>query len=376
MKDATLGRVIRHGAILIAVWTVPVIIGTSGHFFGEMMRPGDSMPASHIFGHSFAIWYVWIPATPVVFWLYRRASFTGRAWPLAVFGHLLTLFSVFLAQARAGFVIGHLTGHVTNSASWRRFVTNSVVQLLLYDLLIYIGILAVAAWRDSAGRYRDRDLRASQMETQIERDRVKMLQSQLQPHFLFNALNAIAMLVRRDRRKEAVEVIAGFGGLLRYVLDESGTMDVSLGEELRFVRQYLDIERIRLGDRLSVSMDVAGGVERAIVPNLILQPLVENALKHSINVRAEGGTIRISAGRCGDVLRLAVEDDGDGLPDGFTIDAAEGVGLRNLRDRLSALYGGGGRLDLRNGSNTGLLALVEIPFRDEARQSPKLTRAI
>jgi sensor histidine kinase YesM len=182
------------------------------------------------------------------------------------------------------------------------------------------------------------------------------------------------MLVRRDRKEEAVDVIVGFGELLRYVLDESGTIDVSLGEELRFVRQYLEIERVRLGERLSVRIDVAPDVERAVVPNLILQPIVENALKHSITVRPEGGTVRISVERRGDVLRLEVEDDGPGLPNGFTIDGAGGVGLRNLRDRLSAFFGAAARLDLRNGASGGLLAVVEIPFREEARLSPQLAR--
>jgi two-component system LytT family sensor kinase len=339
-----------------------------------MVRPEEGMPSSHIFGHSFAMWYVWIPVTPIVFWLHRRFPLTKPRWPVAVIAHLLTFCAVFLVQSWVTVVVGHMTGHVLATTSWWRYLTFLVVELLLYDMLIYIGIVAVAAWIDSARRYRDRDLRASQLETQLERAHVEMLQTQLQPHFLFNALNAIAMLVRRDRKQEAVDVIVGFGELLRYVLDESGTIDVSLGEELRFVRQYLEIERVRLGERLSVTIDVTPGIERAVVPNLILQPIVENALKHSITVRPEGGRVRIGVERRGDVLRLEVEDDGPGLPDGFTIEGAGGVGLRNLRDRLSAFFGSSGRLDLRNVASGGLLAVVEIPFREEARATPQLAR--
>jgi hypothetical protein len=374
VKDATLGRFVRNAAVLTGIWTVPVIIGTAGHFFGQMVRPEEGMPSSHIFGHSFAMWYVWIPVTPIVFWLHRRFPLTKSHWPVAVIAHLLTFCAVFLVQSWATVVVGHMTGHVLTTTSWWRYTTFLVVELLLYDMLIYIGIVAVAAWIDSARHLRDRDLRASQLETQLERAHVEMLQTQLQPHFLFNALNAIAMLVRRDRKQEAVDVIVGFGELLRYVLDESGTIDVSLGEELRFVRQYLDIERVRLGERLSVKIDVTPGIERAVVPNLILQPIVENALKHSITVRPEGGRLRIGVERRGDVLRLEVEDDGPGLPDGFTIEGAGGVGLRNLRDRLSAFFGASGRLDLRNGASGGLLAVVEIPFREEARATPQLAR--
>ena len=374
LKDATLGRFVRTAAILTGIWTVPVIIGTSGHFFGQMMRPEEGMPASHIFGHSFAMWYVWIPATPIVFWLHRRFTVGKSGWPVAVMAHLLTFFAVFLVQSWVIVVVGHLTGHVLATTSWWRYTTFLVVELLLYDMLIYIGIVAVAAGLDFARRYRDRDLRASQLETQLERARVEMLQTQLQPHFLFNALNAIAMLVRRDRKQEAVDVIVGFSELLRYVLDESGTIDVSLGEELRFVRRYLEIERVRLGDRLSVSIDVPPGLERAVVPNLILQPIVENALKHSITVRPEGGAVRISAQRRGEVLRLEVEDDGEGLPVGFTIDGAAGVGLRNLRDRLTAFFGAAGRLELQNGVDSGLVVVVEIPFREEAERSEQIAR--
>src|SRR5256885_2582045 len=331
MRDATLGRFVRNAALLTVIWTVPVIIGTTGHFFGQMMLPDERMAASHIFGHSFGMWYVWIPATPLIFWLYHRSSPRKRWWQLAVAGHVLTVAAVFMAQTWVTLVIGHYTGHVLATTGWGRYVSFMVVELMAYDLLIYIGIVTVAAWIDSRRRYRDRDLRASQLEAQLAHARVEMLQSQLQPHFLFNALNAIAMLVRRDRKHEAVDVIVGFSELLRYVLDESGTIDVTLGEELRFVKRYLDIERVRLGDRLAVHWDVADDVERAVVPNLILQPIVENALKHNVMVRTNGGNIRVSAARRDGVLRLEVEDDGDGLPPGFTIDEARGVGLRNLR---------------------------------------------
>ena len=374
MSDVTLGRFVRNAALLTLVWTVPVIIGTAGHFFGQMMRPDERMAASHIFGHSFGMWYVWIPATPIIFWLYHRSSPRRPWWQLALAGHVATLAAVFFVQSWVTLTIGHYTGHVLPSTDWRRYISYMVIELMAYDLLIYIGIVTVAAWIDSRRRYRDRDLRASQLEAQLAHARVEMLQSQLQPHFLFNALNAIAMLVRRDRKQEAVDVIVGFSELLRYVLDESGTIDVTLGEELRFVRRYLDIERVRLGDRLAVRWDVADDVERAVVPNLILQPIVENALKHSIMVRPNGGKIRVSAGRENGSLHLEVEDDGDGLPPDFSIDDARGVGLRNLRDRLAAFFGNAGRLEMTNISSGGLLVVIELPFREQNETTRTLAR--
>ena len=209
---------------------------------------------------------------------------------------------------------------------------------------------------------------------------METLQMQLRPHFLFNALNAIAMLVRRDRKQEAVDVIVGFSELLRYVLDESGTLDVSLNEELGFVRRYLDIERIRIGDRLAVRVDIEPGTGGALVPNLILQPLVENALKHGIVGRPEGGTLWIRAQRRGSRLRLEVEDDGPGLPQEFSLGRTRGVGLRNLQERLEVFSSGTGKLSLASPGSGGTLAAIEIPYREDTRSAeltkpPELVRA-
>lgn len=371
--DRRLGRGVRYAAILTAVWTIPVILGTAGHFFGEMVSESgrESMPREHIFAHSFAMWYVWIPATPLIFAVYRRWSLRGPTWFKAATAHVATLAGLFLMQSFTTLVAGHATGHIPPFVTWSMNMTQLVVNLLLYDLCIYVSVVAIAYGIDYAKRYRDRDLRASQLETLLERSRVETLQAQLQPHFLFNALNAIAMLVRRDQKQEAVNVVVGFSELLRYVLDESGTMDVPLSEELRFVRRYLDIERVRLGDRLNVTIDVAPGVEQAQVPNLLLQPLVENALKHSIAVRPDGGRVQVRAERRGDVLRVSVQDDGPGLPPDFVVGDAHGVGLRNLRDRLAAFFGAKGTLSITNAASGGVLAVVEIPY---AVAAPSATR--
>jgi sensor histidine kinase YesM len=361
-------------AVLIAIWTVPIILGMAGHLFGGLMMGGDSMPASHLVGHSVALWWVWVPATPIIFWLQRIwNSRPTRAFPrrtAVIVGHIMTIGALFLVQSWSTLVVGHMTGHVSLDISWLTNFTQLVVNLLLYDVFIYLGVLAVAAGIDYARRYRDRDLRASQLETQLERARMQTLQAQLQPHFLFNALNAVAMLVRRDRKQEAIDVVVGFSELLRYVLNESGTMDVSLREELGFVRRYLDIERVRLGDRLRVTIDVEREAERALVPNLLLQPLVENALKHGIVVRPEGGALRIAARRIGDVLRMEVEDDGPGLGGDFTLDGAtaHGLGLRNLRERIDVFFGHAGRFSIGHVPTGGTLAAIEIPYRADHRQ--------
>jgi two-component system, LytTR family, sensor kinase len=194
---------------------------------------------------------------------------------------------------------------------------------------------------------------------------------QLQPHFLFNALNSIAMLVRRERKQEALDVVIGFSELLRYVLDEAGTIDVPLAEELRFVRRYLDIERVRFGERLRVVVAVTPEAERALAPNLVLQPLVENALKHGIGHLPSGGAVRISALRRGDRLHIVVENDGPALATDFSVEQSDGVGLRNLRDRLATLTGGDATLQLASVAG-GVSATIDMPYRATVR--PALER--
>lgn len=368
MTDATLGRTVRSAAILAAIWTVPVGISVAGFYLGIMPESG-MMPWRHIVGQSSSTWYIWILATPAIFAAYRRFPFDRGRLPSAFASHFAILVAAFLSQAWLTLVVGHATGHFSQSTTFANRFPHLVVQLLLYDVPVYGGILAVAVSLDYARRYRDRDLHASRLETQLERARLEALQTQLQPHFLFNALNSIAMLVRRERKQEALDVVIGFGELLRYVLSEAGTIDVTLAEELQFVQRYLDIETVRYGERLRVTVDIGAEARAALAPNLLLQPLVENALKHGIARLPDGGGIRISAKRVGDLLRIEVENDGPPLPEGFSLDTIEGIGLSNLRSRLAALFGEAGTLRLVDApGGHGVLAAVDIPFRDHAGQ--------
>jgi LytS/YehU family sensor histidine kinase len=367
MNDARLGSATRRAAILASVWTLPVIIGTAGHYFG-LMADGGNMPASHVIGNNFAMWYVWIPASLAILWAYRRLPFSRRGWPIALAAHVGILSAVVIGQAWLTLVVGHVTGHVNPHVGFVMRIMATLMDLPAFDVLIYGWVLAVAVGLDYARRYRDRDLRASQLATQLERARLEALQMQLQPHFLFNALNSIAMLVRRERKQEALDVVIGFGELLRYVLDEAGTIDQPLAAELQFVRRYLEIEKVRHQERLRVIMSVGQEAERALIPNLLLQPLVENALKHGISCLPKGGEVRIRAERRGAMLRIEIENDGPALPEGFSLDSTDGVGLRNLRDRFAALVGDAGTFNLQTASGgNGVIATIELPFREHGR---------
>jgi signal transduction histidine kinase len=360
-------QVAERGALLVMAWTIPVIIGTSGHFFDTRMEP-QPMPAVHVIGHSIATWYPWIVVTPLMWLAFRRLPRTGAALVGAVAVHALLLAAVYMLQAFAATTIGHVTGHVRDVTTPLMLARMMVAESLLYDLLIYLGLLAAFASIDLARRYRDRDRYASQMEAQLRAQlseaRFAALQMQLQPHFLFNALNSIAMLVRRQQSAAALEVIVGFSELLRYLLDEAGTIDVPLSDEVRFATQYLEIERVRHGERLVVSVDVPPEVMRALVPNLLLQPLVENAIKHGIATRTGGGAVSIAAARDGAQLVLTVRNEGPRLPHDWSLDAADGVGLRNVRARLAATVGEQASLVVCNSADgTGVEARVRLPYR-------------
>jgi two-component system LytT family sensor kinase len=369
MTRERLGRSMRRLAIIVGAWTAPALVGIVGYSFGQMAGAGSTMRVSHYVAHSFALWYSWIPATPVIFWIHRHR----RAWWRSMFAHAATLAAVFALQSWLTVIVGTVTGHVIARVGVRQNLAFAVTNLLSYDALIYVGVVVVAVGVDYARRYRDRDVRAAQLETQLERARLESLQMQLQPHFLFNALNAIAMLIRCDRKAEAVKTVVGFGELLRYVLAESATFDVPLAEELDFVTRYLEIARVRFGDSLHVSIHAGAGAATALVPNLLMQPIVENALKHGIG--AAGGHISIRAECRGSRLRLECADDGAGLPSDVDLSRTDGIGLSNLRQRLDALYGDRGSFTIRSRTGRGTVAVIEIPFQNGVGASRELMLA-
>ena len=207
-----------------------------------------------------------------------------------------------------------------------------------------------------ASRLRER---TAQLEGQLSAAQLEALRMQLNPHFLFNTLHAISTLMARDV-KGARTMISDLSGLLRRVLDGTDAPEVPLDDELDVLSHYFGIERTRFADRLEVSMNAEEGTRNALVPTLILQPLVENAIKHGIAPRGEGGRVEVVAQRLNGHLVVNVRDDGPGLPPGGP--TREGVGLKNTRDRLEKIYGEQASLTLSNRPEGGLDAEVRIPF--------------
>jgi LytS/YehU family sensor histidine kinase len=230
-------------------------------------------------------------------------------------------------------------------------------------LILYVSIVAIGYAIDSRERLALHETETAHLNELLTRAQLDALRRQIEPHFLFNTLNGIAALVREERSAAAVETIADLSDLLRRVTECSASHEVALGEEMKFLHKYLDIQKLRFADRLRLSVDVPAELLSAQVPSLLLQPIVENSIKHGISKRAHGGRVRIGAFRSDRVLTLNVYNDGPKLaPDSGALQA--GTGIFNIQARLRSLYGNAFSLTMRNEEPHGVEVSISLPFRE------------
>jgi two-component system LytT family sensor kinase len=327
----------------------------------------DGMPRAP-FDHGLAMrmpfWYLWALAVPVLQWFARRFPLDRMRWlgGAALQVAVAIAFSIIHRALELGVQLLLPQRLFAVGAPYPESRAEFLTSALAGNLGLYAILLAAVYCADYYARYRERELAASQLQGQLAHAQLQALRMQLNPHFLFNALNSISMLVRGGRNPEAVRMLAGLGDLLRGVLEEDRPSEVPLRDELQFLERYLEIEQIRAG-RLKVTMDVAPETMDARVPNLILQPIVENAIRHGIARSSTASLVEIGARRENGSLLLSVRDDGPGVrPQG-----REGVGLRNTRARLAGMYGDAQGLELANAEEGGALVTIRLPFlRGEA----------
>ena len=234
---------------------------------------------------------------------------------------------------------------------------------LLASIVLYACILMAGTVLDTGERIARQRVESAQLAEALAKAQLDALRHQIEPHFLFNALNAVSGLVREGANDRAVETIARVSDFLRHLLQESGEQEVPLGEELKFATMYLGIQQVRFADRLRVQVEVAPGLERAIVPRLILQPIVENAVKHGISRRAQPGRVTIGATHSGGQLVLTVYNDGPTIAANDGADGAS-IGLANVRNRLRGLHGDAAALDVANVEARGVCVSIAVPFRE------------
>jgi len=309
-------------------------------------------------GYSLGDWYMFALLSIPVVRLARRFDFeSGHRWgSLAVHLPASLAFSLVYMVLRAG------VWRWQSDKSYGEAFQALLVKTWHFNLLFYWVVVAVSQAFDYYRKYRERELRAVELEKRLAQAKLQALQMQLNPHFLFNSLHSISALIHQNA-DAADRMIVRLSDLLRAALESSDTQEVSLQEELGILQRYLEIEKIRFGDRLTVKTEVGPDALDAQVPNLILQPLVENAIRHGIEPRAKPGCIELRAHREAGVLTLEVCDNGAGLPD--QAPSAEGVGLSNTRARLQTLYGEAHGFELRAAPEGGLLVRLTIPYRTE-----------
>ncbi len=319
-----------------------------------------------------AEFYIWAVLAPAVFLLGRRFPFAPGQWKKSLGIHVLACLLIAMLQTAISVLINQwlrtnapkplLSMTVFKAYAFARFNQN---------LLFYWAILGVYQAINYYRKFRERELRASQLQSQLAQAQLKMLKMQLHPHFLFNTLNAISALMYQDVEL-AERMIARLAELLRKTLENADRQEVPLREELEFIEPYLEIEKARFGPRLSVHVSVDPETINGLVPNMILQPLVENAIRHGIAPRQEPGLVEISAHRDDGRLKLRVRDNGAGISTATKSKSSGGLGLANTRARLQQLYGLEHDFELSNGSHPGFEVAVSIPYHESAENNEPL----
>jgi signal transduction histidine kinase len=358
----------RYGLRWPLVMLVATLLGLLSSTLAWQMTRSMGFPAApwrSLVVLNCSYWYVWALFTPAIVWLSQHFRFESRGLWRALLIHLpaVVLFSLSHIAAMSG-VQWWLASTAGEPFDWRTNVQRATLLNLDREMITYWAIAglshAVLYYRES----RDRALRTAQLETRLVEAQLAALQHQLHPHFLFNTLHAISALMHKDV-EAADRTLMRLSDLLRITLDGIGHQEVTLDAELEFLSKYLEIEQTRYADRLRVQFDVQPDTLEARVPNLILQPLVENAIKHGVSKKSGAGHIQITARRAGDKLWMEVRDDGVGLSEDGWQTLEKGIGVSTTRARLLHLFGADSRFEFHR-RNPGLAVVVSFPWRTEA----------
>jgi hypothetical protein len=347
---------------VVAFWTV-VGLAFASQFYLSSALLGRTVTWQQAISYSLADWYVWAVISIPVLALARR--FPPERGPMVRTAavHLVAALLCSSAYVVLRALVGTLHGWVIDEpATFGDVFRPLLVKTFPFNLLVYGVIVSVSHAIDYYRKYHERTVQTLELEKHLTEARLQSLLRQLKPHFLFNTLNGIASLMHSDV-EAADTMLVRLSNLLRLTMTQTGRPVVSLREELAFLESYLGIESIRFRDRLTVAFEIENGLQNAQIPNLILQPIVENAIRHGIEPHPRAGQIRISARREADRLLLEVTDTGDGLP--ATPSGRRGIGIANTRERLAELYRADHRYEMNNRTEGGLSVLIDIPYQEE-----------
>ena len=354
--------------LVLAAWTVPALLSTfeTVTFARLAAHPIELWRA---FATEAPGWYTWAMLTPIIARVAMRAPLVRPVRTRNVLAHVVSFLLIALAASAVWALVG-LWLRPTRGG-FLVALRNWFFSGLPFNVIVYAAVVGIVYSLTDRARLRVRERDAARLAQQLSEAQLASLRMQLRPHFLFNSLNAIMALVRDAENSRAVAALGLLSDMLRTTLTAAARHEVSLGDEIGFTRQYLAMEQLRFGDRLQVTFDVSPELLDAVVPQFVLQPFVENSIKHGILDRRRGGSIRIAARADGRALHLSVVDDGVGFGGASTPAPGSGVGLNNARLHLAHLYGDRAALRVDAGAHgVGVAVEVTLPLRRVAAPGP------
>lgn len=344
------------------VWTIVALIDVLPSIVAA--QPGDERPddgaylRQHVTTH-LTIWYLWWLLTPLVFRLAERNSPRMQTWLRWAGIHTVAAFVLDYVVRLATEFVASIIG------SPARYPGSSIVGFLQYGAILGVATM-IGMWR----RERDHAVTSAHLAAELAEARAEAVAAQLRPHFLYNALNSIAMLIRARANDAALEAVLGYSELMRHAVETTAT-DVPLRDEIDLIEKYVAIERMRFSDSFSATVVIAQDVADAPVPSFILQPIVENALRHGLSALDRDARLELNASRRDGSIRLEVRDNGVGLPAQWRLDQGAGVGLRTTRSRLQQRHGTAYHFELHSPAEGGTVVIMEIPFAGTPLPSPR-----
>ena len=355
----------RKWVFYAALWTIPGLVALSYYHLNRILT---AQPVNWLYGIVTSIpwWYVWAILTPLLFWVARKFPINKESWKKTVPSVYIPLMILLLGIHAAVHVFLFRLVGLHDTVNMGLFEVHFTSRMHV-NVLAFWTVLGFYNAFDYYRKYQLREQQAARLELQLAQANLRALKMQLNPHFLFNTLHSVSALVRKNENATAIKMLGRLGEFLRLTLENQGIQLIALKEEMDFLVRYLEIEKIRFQERLEVTMDVDPRLVEYLVPNLILQPIVENAIHHGIAPHSQAGKIKIRAFEEDQQMVLQVHDDGPGLKNSER--ARRGIGLSNTQERLERLYGDNQELRLINAEEGGLLVRIAIPLKQESTES-------
>lgn len=354
-------RWIRY-AVVVAGWAfLGFVLSIEVYFNSRAGMPGGPVDFIEAAIPQFGRAMMWALMAPLILRMRRKVPLSRGRWVGGIGFHLGMSFVV-MATYYLGRMLAYVIFYEEPLRDFWRLAVSGFYGRNIIDMAYYWAVLAAGYGLEIYQRYKNEELKAVQLESRLIETELKALREQLRPHFLFNTLNTIAVLVREQKNEAAVNLIAQLSSLLRMSLDNTRVHEVTVRQEVDFLERYLEIQKARFSDRLNVGIDIDAAAMEARIPNLLLQPLVENAIVHGIASKSGPGRVELIGHVEGDRLHLEVRDDGPGLGDGAKR-AKEGIGLSNTRERIAKIYGTQGQLSLRSAPGRGVTVQIVLPCR-------------